>query len=492
MLKKYSCTKLAIYCRYFDWVCEVQDILKELNDRMVHQETAVHAIMNIKESKSKNFECLSFMLCVQSSVNIKEMKQICNSLLEEINKILLKSIPGQPQSSIMIFPELLSKYNVILPENLQEMLSKYITYPSNEGNEKLSAVEPLHFIADCQSQPDSEPTVELSRSIPMSELTVFVDELNKFHEPIQKFTAMLTFFTFHDSALFHKCLNAQNVRHTEEPQSHALQIRDATIPFQHNEFDMDLSCFVSCLENVQEVILKFLNGQGEYIDIVKIDPQGHLEVTREVEILQQYAAIFGVSCNGIMDTCTILNFHKLVCQVKSIVSLCHLFKLKECLKDYKLCELQKEVLELENEDVRSKLTVTEMLSKMKHMKELLFIAEDIDMQCLDLFLAIKAHCSDALSQLMLDERCRLRHKDITKHLQHEASAVQDFSSVVELMNPFFDAGQKFESMMIQVFEKGSSIKQGIQKLKRVDGQLSIINEVLTSEVSPSVIARIDL
>ena len=50
MLKKYSCTKLAIYCRYFDWVCEVQDILKELNDRMVHQETAVHAIMNIKES----------------------------------------------------------------------------------------------------------------------------------------------------------------------------------------------------------------------------------------------------------------------------------------------------------------------------------------------------------------------------------------------------------------------------------------------------------
>ena len=126
------------------------------------------------------------------------------------------------------------------------------------------------------------------------------------------------------------------------------------------------------------------------------------------------------------------------------------------------------------------------------MKELLCIAEDMDVQCLDLFPAIEAHCNDALSQLMLDEQCHLHHKDIAKHLQLETSAVQDFSSVVELMNPFFDAGQKFESMMIQVFEKGSSIKQGIQKLKRVDGQLSIINEVLTSEVSPSVIARIDL
>ena len=478
--------------RYFEWVNEVQDILKEIDDKLVHQETAVHDIMNIKDSDNKKCELLSSKLCmhVHSLVNIREMKRKCSSLLEEVNRILLKSaIPGhvQPQSKIIIFPELLSQYHVNLPKHLQEMLSKYVIF--NKGNEKLSQVEPLHVIADCQSQPDSEPTVEISRSISLSELAVFVNELNKFHEPIQKFIAMLTFFTFHDSALFQECLNAQHVSLTKGSQS--LQIRDATIPFQHNEFDMDLSCFVSCLENVQEVILKFLNGQGEYIDIVKIDPQGHLEVTREVEILQQYAAIFGVSCNGIMDTCTILNFHKLVCQVKSIVSLCHLFKLKECLKDYKLCELQKEVLELENEDVRSKLTVTEMLSKMKHMKELLFIAEDIDMQCLDLFLAIKAHCSDALSQLMLDERCRLRHKDITKHLQHEASAVQDFSSVVELMNPFFDADQKFESMMIQVFEKGSSIKQGIQKLKRVDGQLSVISEVLTSEVSPTVIARID-
>ena len=467
----------------------MQDILKELNDRMVHQETTVHAIMNIKENHNKNFECLSFMLCVESSVNIEEMKQICSSLLKEINKILLKSIPGQPQSKVIIFPDLLSKYHVILPKNLQEMLSKYVIYPSNKGHEKMSQVEPLHVVANCQSLPDSEPAIELSRSITMSELTVFVDELNKFHNPIQKFTAMLTFFMYHDSALFHECLNVQNSSPTREPRS--LQIRDTTIPFQHNEFDMDLSCFASCLENVQKVILKFLNGQGDYIDVVKIDPEGHLEITREVEILQQYSAIFGVSCNGLMDTCTMLNFHKLVCQVKSIVSVCHQFKLKECMNDSKFCELQKEVLELENEDIRSKLTLTEVSRKVKHMKELLCIAEDMDMQCLDLFPAIEAQCNDALSRLMLDEQCRLHHKDIAKHLQLEISAVQDFSSVVELMNPFFDADQKFESMMIQVFEKGSVIKQGIQKLKGITGQLSIINEVLSSEVSPTVVARID-
>ena len=249
---------------------EVQDILKELNDRLVHQETAIHAIMSIKDSENKNFECLSFMLCVQSSVNIRETKQICSSLLKEVNKILLKSIPGQPHSKVMIFPELLCMYHVILPKNLQEMLSKYVVYPS-EGKERWSLVEQSHFVADCQTQPDSEHTVELSRSITLSELAAFVDELNKFHEPVKKFTALLTFFMFHDSILFRQCLNAQNLNLMKEPQS--LQIRDATIPFQHKQFEMDLSCFVSRLENAQKVILKLLDGQGDYTDIVKIDPE---------------------------------------------------------------------------------------------------------------------------------------------------------------------------------------------------------------------------
>ena len=35
--------------RYFEWVNEVQDILKEIDDKLVHQETAVHDIMNIKD-----------------------------------------------------------------------------------------------------------------------------------------------------------------------------------------------------------------------------------------------------------------------------------------------------------------------------------------------------------------------------------------------------------------------------------------------------------
>ena len=467
----------------------MQDILRELNDRLVHQETAVHAIMNIKDCDDKNFECLSFMLCVHSSVNIKEMKQICSSLLREVNRILFKSIPGQPQSEIMIFPELLSKYHVILPRNLQEMLSKYVIYPFSKGNKKLLPVEPSHFIAECQSQPDSELTIELSGSITMRELAVFVDKLNKFHEPIKKFTAMLTYFTFHDSALFRDCLmiNAWNFSPTKEP--HSLQIRDATIPFQYNELcmAMDLPCFVSCLENVEKVILKFLNGQGDYIDIVQIDPEGHLETIREVEILQQYSAVFGVSCNGLMDTSSMLIFHKLVCQVKNIISVCHQFKLEECLKDSRLCELQKEVLELENETVRSKLTSTDVSRKVKHMKELLCIAEDMDIQCLDLFSAIKAHCSDTLSELMSDEQRRLHHKDIAKHLQHEASAIQDFSLVMELLNPFFDTDQKFEPLMIQVFEKGN-VKQRIQTLKKVDDQISVINGVLSSEVSSIIVA----
>ena len=464
--------------RYFEWVHEVQDILKELNDKLVHREITVHAIMNIKDG-DKNFECLSSMMCVHSSVNIKQMKQTCSLLLEEVNIILLKNIPGQPLNKIVILPELLSEYHVALPQNLQDMLSKYVVYPSNETS---LLIESSHLVADSRSQPDHKPTVELSRSITMSELVAFAEELNNIHESLQKFTAMFTFFKFHSSALFHGCLNAQHFSHTEEPQS--LQIKDATTPLQYKEFGIDLPCFVSYLKNVQKLILKFLNGQCDYIDIVQIDPEGHLEMTRDVEILQQYSAVFGVSCNGLMDTSSMFNLHKLVCQFKNIIFVCHQFKLEECLKDSRLCELQKEITELENEAIRSEVTSTDISRKVKHMKGLLCIADDVNLQCLDLFSAVKAHCSDTLIQLMSDEQCRLCHKDIAKHLQHEASAIQEFSSVVELMSPFFDADQKFESLMIRVFEK-RDLKQGLQTLKNVDGQLSVINEVFSSGVSLS-------
>lgn len=461
----------------------MQDILKDLSDRLVHQEIAVHAIMNIDDDDDKNFECLSFMMCVHSSVNIKQMKQSCSLLLEEVNAILFKSIPGQPRNKIMILPKIIRECRVALPQNLQEMLSKYVIYPSSKANEKSLLVESSHLVDNCQSPPDSKPTVELSRSITMSELAVFVNELNKFHESLQKFITMLTFFKFHNSALFHECLNAQYFNHTEEPQS--FQIWGAITPLRHKEFGMDLPHFVSCLENVQKLILKFLNGQGDYIDITHIDPEGHLEMTREVEILQQYSAVLGVSCNGLTDMCNMFNLHKLICQVKNIVFVCHQFKLEECLKDSRLRELQKEVLELENEAIRSKVTSTDISRK---LKELLCITDNMNLQCLDLFSAVKAHCSDTLIQLMSNDKCRLHHKDIAKHLQHEASAIQDFSSIVELLNPFFDVGQKFESLMIQVFEK-RDVKEELQSLKNVDGQLSVINEVFSSEVSFNIITN---
>jgi hypothetical protein len=51
------------------------------------------------------------------------------------------------------------------------------------------------------------------------------------------------------------------------------------------------------------------------------------------------------------------------------------------------------------------------------------------------------------------------------------------------MSPFFDTDQKFETMMIQVVEKGNIKQEEIQTLKEVDQQLSVINEVFSSEVS---------
>ena len=462
------------------WVQEVQYILEELNDRLIHQEVKVHDITNTKDDDDKYLECLSVIMCIPSLVSVKKMEQKCSSFLEELNKVLLKTIPGQHHSNFKILPELLSKYHMVLPQNLQELVSKYVIYPDNNYSLPRDSKCLSHLQADCKSQPDNKPFVELSESITMSELAVLVDELDKFHEPIEKFIAMLTFFEFHNSVLFRKCFNAQIFNPTIEIQSH--HIRDTKIPPQHKENEMNLSSFVLYLENTHKVILKFLNGQCHYTDIAQLDPEAHLEITKELDILQQYSAVFKLSSNGLMDTCNMFNFHKFTCQVNSIIFVCRQFRLEECLKDSRLCELQTEVLELQNEAVRSKLTSTDISRKVKHMKELLGIADDTNLLCLDLFSVIKAHCSNALVQVMTDEQCRLRHKDVAKHLQHEASAIKDFSSVVELMNPFLDADQKFESLMSQVFKKGN-MEQGIQTLKSIDAQLPFITEVFSSEVS---------
>ena len=477
---------LANPYRYFEWVQEVQGTLKELNDRLVHQEITVHAIMNTKDEDDKYLECLSVIMCIPSLVSVKKMKRKCSSFLEEVNKVLLKTIPGEPHNKFIVLPELLSEYHVALPQNLQEMVSKYVIYPSEEKetSSQRDSKCSSHLQADCMAQQDNKPSVELSESVTMNELAILVNELDKFHELIEECIAMLTFFKFHSSALFQKCFNAQTFSPVKELQSH--HIRDTKIPPQHKENEMNLSSFVLCLENTHKLILKFLNGQCHYADIVQLDPEAHLEIAREFEILQQYSAVFRFNSNGLTDTCNMFNFHKFTCQVNSIIFVCRQFRLEECLKDSRLCKLQKEVLKLQNETVRSKLTSTDISRKMKHMKELLCIGDDTNLQCLDLFSAVKAYCSDALVQVMTDEQCRLRHKDVAKHLQYEASAIKDFSSIVELMNPFLDADQKFESLMVQVFEKGN-MEQGIEMLKIVDAQVSVINEVFSSEVSFSVI-----
>lgn len=458
---------------------EVQNVLKEINDKFRYQEITCYALISIEDNT--HFEQLSHQMCACTSVTdsnfISKMKQKCAALFTVLDKILLKIVPGNSQSNFFTLEELLNKYQVDVPHDLQDMISRYTTYPSQLEKEWSNAQD-LAQPAGEHRHP-SIPSIKLSHKVTVYELSMLMGKLKDFHDPIAEFAPMLTFFNFHGSELFHKCLHLHKVKSTEAlPAQCTHNVTQSGVAVR-----LSMTNFVQILKNTHTLICKFLSGKATYFDIVQVDP-AKLDVGKELEILEKYSHIFGLNCSGLFSTHNLLYLYKIVCQVDDLIFVCNQFDLKNCLRDSRVCELHSIVSRLQDRDSISKITSSEAAKEVEHMKELLCFADKKDLQNLEVISAIRKCFSDILFQIFKDDRNRSHHEDVIDHLQHEVSVLKDFASTVQLISPFFDTEQDFESLMLQLFRK-RDITHASQMLERMDSNASVLVEIFLKEVSYS-------
>lgn len=439
----------------------MQDVLEELDDQFKDEEIAVHAIMNFIEDKTQ-LKCLYSSMCVSSSPNInskniQEMKKTCDMLVKQVGECLLKSIPGQHGFFTLL--KLLTEHHAVVPQALQDMVCKHVIFPSRATNN-----------ADSDFQPNA--SVKLSESISVKALKSLADELKELDDHVASFTPMLAYFKYHNSVLFRKCLSMQ-----------AAELQQCT-DFSNTECEksgvvMSLECSVQVLKSTHKLISELCEGQSKYTEVINLHPE-ELDITKEVEILKNYSALLELNQSGLVDTLSMLNVCKLSHQINNILLFCKEFGLETCLRDQRLCKLQQAVMELEDEDIKARLTPSEALTRMKHMKTLLCLTESTSAQCLDLFAVINH--SENFFQVIKDAKKCPRHKDIATHLQSEISVVSDFSSVIEIVNPLLDASQDFESLMANLVKKAENIRHGMQLLENLKGKDSLLVQVLSNQV----------
>ena len=444
---------------------KVQDVLEELDDQFKDEEITVHAIMNFAIDKTQ-LKCLYSTMCVNSSSNIhpeniERMKEVCVALIKQVSKSLLKSIPGR--YGFFTLPELLTEYCVVVPQTLQDMVSKHVIFPSAATNNNDSNLSP--------STNASEST-ELSEIITVGELKSLADQLKKLDDQIANFIPMLAFFKYHNSVLFRKCLSMQATELQRCTDLSNTECEDSRVV-------MPLDCFIQVLKNTHKLISELCEGQSKYMEIINLHPE-EVDITEEVEAWKKYSTLLGIDQSGLSDTLNMLTLCKLSHQINNIILFCKSFGLKTCLGDQRLCQLQQGVMELEDDGIRAKMTPSEALRRVEHMKTLLCLTESTSTQCLDLFTAINR--SDTLFQVIKDAKICPRHKDVATHLQSEISIVSDFSSVVELLSPLLDANQGLESLMENVLKKRDSVRHGMQLLESLKGKFSLLVHVLSNEV----------
>ena len=418
----------------------MQEVLKELDNLFIEQEITVHAIMNFAKV-STQLRSLYCSMCMSSSwninpENIEQIKQKCAALIEQINECLLIRIPHH--DDFFTLPQMLTEYHVAFPQSLQDMIAKHVIIPSRALTDCDSSVQ--------VSNQNCDPSIELSENITIREVTLFANELRKFNDQVACFTPMLAYFKYNNSVLF------RNIYTTE------LQ----NLSCEEIGVEMSMDCFVQVLERADKLISVLCQGQVKYADIINLDPE-ELDITKEVEILRSYSDL---DCT---DTLNMLSLRKLTCQINSILLFCNEFGLNNC-----LCELQQRIVEIEGDDVRA------TSERVEHIKTLLCLSKNTSTECLDLFTAISR--SDNLFQIIKDARICPQHEDIVTHLQSEISVVNNFASVIELLNPLLDANQDLESLMANVLKKTDEIKHGLLLLESLKAKLPLLVQVLSNEV----------
>ena len=490
-------------CRYFEWVRQVQTVVLTWRSRVVKRELNYDDIM-LCAYVQKGIQNIGNKIGVTSSTleshGLEAQKNAFLICFEQLNIMLLRYIPGQPEAKWCTLSSLLADNGVSFPPELHNTLTTYVLIPG-EPKEVVGGLLEKEFPCNTTGQfnPGTDISLKLSKKLALRDLEKLVTDLQAFLEPILDHMDMLVFFRLHKSVMFHKY---QKLYLAKIKKEHEDEIRPATIMSgfrdsvpairprraeMESEEAMSLPILVRSLDRTKELLIKLIKGNATYNEIVAegtLDLE-NLDIDQEFQTLADFILHLKntlQSNEGLIGVRNMLELFQYTKYIMMIHHVCEQYRLQGCLEDPSLNKLVEIAEEFASEISRGELTLNNATVNMRRAKNLLFGEQQVPSHCLRLFEAVAD--SAAFYQFIKDKQFSGDHGQavfsqqyqlITAQLQHEEydeQVLNHLFAAFKFMSPFMNTRQDFESLMAQVIQLDTS--NGLKQLETVKSNITLI------------------
>ena len=524
----------------------MQTVLVEWKQKFMKQQINYDEILAYANQQSL-LENLAQIVCASSGIvdtqDTISVKTLLLNTFEQLNIVLIKYIPGNPDAKWCILPFLLQDWGVALPPYLQDLISRHVLFPGQKKSlELLNTRIPPN--ANGIFQPGHDISLKLSKAFTLHEMSVLVQELNVFLQPIMNVLEMLVFFKLHSSTVFDKYLHVylqkESELKVEEQQKTAFSftvpaIASSSVKPQAVVEGLPLHVLHKALDHTHALILKLMKGTAAYSEItaegeLSLD---NLDIKREFNALHSFSAHLKPpldSHKGLAGVQSMLELFQYIHHIQIIHSVCEQYKLQGCLNDPNLIELNQLVNQLNHKTSCAKLTPIEASKKLENVKKILCLSSKASPHCLELFTAVGD--SAAFYQFVRDkwfmkEGCQAvseevnqvqdvskeegdtvswkeaqavfwqQYQLVTAHLQHEEydeTVLNHLYAAFKFIGPFMDTQQSFHKLMSQV--TSLDVTNGIKQLQTVNSNITLIQlwfsraEVSEREVSMYIVPEL--
>ena len=390
---------LSMY-RYFDWVRDVQGVLLKWKEMFIQQECNYDEIV-IYTSRQSQIKHLAQTFCVSSAiVDAQAVKNTFLNDFEQLNVLLIKYIPGQPDAKWCNLPSLLHHHGVTLSQHLLKQISQHVLFPEEERVEELLD-SPLSPNISGKFQPGHDISLKLTKTLSLRELSNLVKELKTFLEPITDVLDVLVFFKLHLSKVFDKYIQAYLNTKSELREQHTttfLSMVPSTCMMkdQNKVEGVTLYLLQKAVVHTHKVIRKLMQGTAMYSEIVAEGELNleNLNIEQEFIMLQSFLAYYLkpqpplASYEVWASVQSILELFQYVHHIRNIHSVCEQYQQQGFQGDpelIKLCQRQAELvlLEWKNKFMEQKTNYNEIFaianqqSQLENLGKTIWASSDI-------------------------------------------------------------------------------------------------------------------
>lgn len=439
-------------------------------------------------------------VCVSSLLaDVSGTRDSFHSLILHLNQLLLLRNPQL--SSVVKFFSLqafLEEYGVHLPQEAQELISKFVCFPGQRG--QISA----DFLVSSKFTPNPESSLKIHKHATYNELKRLEFCLNVFQDDLFQFRPMFTFFKLSKSLLFDKYL-----RHSFKIEQEAISERDSLLSpssfvqpsmsvlatnKQDQVQNIRMHSLVCALESTQSLIDKIISGTATYSEITAEDELSRmldtrkvfaaelsqqLDIQREFTILSHFRCDPGTLSKELNGMKNMLELVQYAYHIDDIRSVCDQYHLEKCSNDPLLVELISIT-----ENAKDKLDMTPKLATdcMERVRKMLHLSDKTSSGWLYIFAAARE--SAAFYQFVIDKQFDgpqgqanflQQYQLIVAQLQHEEydeQVLNHLRAAFQAINPFIDVSKTFTELIKEVstLNAVNSLKQ----LKTVNANIALI------------------